>query len=126
MIAGNCTSPAAFRSSGFSGMSDAPKVTVLALICLMPAARADRLIIETHPGERLVGVGPLGIDRVREGGARARDVRGRCRQRERREPPPAIAKRLKSVVVIVAPFPCDRSNERGRASRRSPSFTRLR
>ena len=36
MIIGNCTRPAAFRSSGFSGMSEAPKVTVLALICLMP------------------------------------------------------------------------------------------
>jgi hypothetical protein len=36
MIIGNCNKPAAFRSSGFSGMSEAPKVTVLALICLMP------------------------------------------------------------------------------------------
>ena len=36
MIIGNCKSPASFRSSGFSGMSEAPKVTVFALICLMP------------------------------------------------------------------------------------------
>jgi len=36
MIIGNCSSPAAFRSSGFSGMSEAPNVTVFALICLMP------------------------------------------------------------------------------------------
>ena len=36
MIIGNCSSPADFRSSGFKGMSDAPKVTVFALICLMP------------------------------------------------------------------------------------------
>jgi len=37
MIIGNCTRPAALSSSGFSGMSEAPKVTVFALICLMPA-----------------------------------------------------------------------------------------
>ena len=36
MIIGNCNRPAAFRSSGFNGISEAPKVTVLALICLMP------------------------------------------------------------------------------------------
>ena len=33
---GHCTRPAALRSSGFSGLSVAPKVTVRALICLMP------------------------------------------------------------------------------------------
>jgi hypothetical protein len=36
MIAGNCTSPFFCRSSAFIGMSDAPKSTVLAVICLMP------------------------------------------------------------------------------------------
>ncbi len=36
MIMGNCMSPEAFRSSGFKGMSEAPNVTVFALICLMP------------------------------------------------------------------------------------------
>jgi hypothetical protein len=34
---GLCSRPAASSSSGFSGASVAPKVTVLALICLMPA-----------------------------------------------------------------------------------------
>ena len=34
---GNCASPASSRSLAFSGASVAPKVTVLALICLMPA-----------------------------------------------------------------------------------------
>src|SRR5262249_53374748 len=33
---GNCTSPSLASSSALSGMSEAPKVTVLALICLMP------------------------------------------------------------------------------------------
>ncbi len=36
MTVGNCTSPASVRSFGVSGVSDAPNVTVLALICLMP------------------------------------------------------------------------------------------
>jgi hypothetical protein len=36
MIAGNCTRPACCRSSAFSGMSDAPKSTVFALICAIP------------------------------------------------------------------------------------------
>ena len=36
MIAGNCISPAACRSSGFSGASEAPKSTVFALIWAMP------------------------------------------------------------------------------------------
>ena len=36
MIAGNCTSPDFSRSSALSGMSDAPKSTVLALICAIP------------------------------------------------------------------------------------------
>ena len=36
MIMGNCTRPDASRSSGLRGISEAPMVTVLALICLMP------------------------------------------------------------------------------------------
>ena len=36
MIIGNWVRPEASRSAGFSGMSEAPKVTVFALICLMP------------------------------------------------------------------------------------------
>ena len=36
MIMGNWISPEAFRSSGLRGMSEAPNVTVLALICLIP------------------------------------------------------------------------------------------
>jgi hypothetical protein len=35
-MAGNCTSPAACNSSGLSGMSEAPKSTVFALIWAMP------------------------------------------------------------------------------------------
>ena len=36
MTVGNCMTPILSSSSGFSGMSDAPKVTVRAPICLMP------------------------------------------------------------------------------------------
>jgi hypothetical protein len=36
MTVGNWIRPAFLSSSGFSGMSEAPKVTVLAWICLMP------------------------------------------------------------------------------------------
>ena len=36
MMAGNCIRPFLSRSSGFIGMSDAPKSTVLDVICLMP------------------------------------------------------------------------------------------
>ncbi len=36
MIMGNCIRPASSSSAGFSGASDAPKSTVLALICLIP------------------------------------------------------------------------------------------
>jgi hypothetical protein len=36
MIAGNCTRPDDARSSALSGMSEAPKSTVFALICAMP------------------------------------------------------------------------------------------
>ena len=36
MIIGNWTRPASLSSSGFKGMSVAPKVTVFALIILMP------------------------------------------------------------------------------------------
>ena len=34
---GNCTSPCSSRSAALSGMSDAPKVTSLSWICLMPS-----------------------------------------------------------------------------------------
>ena len=37
MMAGNWTSPCLARSSGFRGASVAPKSTVFAWICLMPA-----------------------------------------------------------------------------------------
>ena len=37
MTIGHCARPAFSRSSAFSGASVAPKVTVFALICLMPA-----------------------------------------------------------------------------------------
>jgi hypothetical protein len=36
MMAGNCIRPCFSRSAGFIGMSEAPKFTVLAVICLMP------------------------------------------------------------------------------------------
>jgi hypothetical protein len=36
MIAGNWTRPFCRRSSAFIGMSEAPKSTVFAVICLMP------------------------------------------------------------------------------------------
>jgi hypothetical protein len=36
MMAGNWMRPFFCRSSAFMGMSDAPKSTVLAVICLMP------------------------------------------------------------------------------------------
>ncbi len=36
MMAGNCISPFFSRSSAFIGMSEAPKSTVFAVICLMP------------------------------------------------------------------------------------------
>jgi hypothetical protein len=36
MMAGNCTRPFFSRSSPFKGMSEAPKSTVFAVICLMP------------------------------------------------------------------------------------------
>ncbi len=46
MIIGNCTRPEAFSSSGFRGMSEAPKVTVLRLDLLDTAAGPDRLVVE--------------------------------------------------------------------------------
>ena len=36
MTVGNCIRPLFASTSGVSGMSEAPKSTVLALICLMP------------------------------------------------------------------------------------------
>jgi hypothetical protein len=36
MIIGHCTRPFCFRSAGSSGLSEAPKVTVPASICLIP------------------------------------------------------------------------------------------
>ncbi len=38
------------------------------------AARTDRLIVQPDAGILLIGVGPLGINRIREGGARARNL----------------------------------------------------
>src|ERR1700732_3429102 len=47
----------------------------LRLDLLDTAARPDGLVIEADTGELLVGLRPLGVDRVRKGGAGARDVR---------------------------------------------------
>ena len=38
------------------------------------AGRADRLVVQARAGFLLVSLGPLGVDREREGGARAGDV----------------------------------------------------
>ncbi len=61
------------------------EVDGLGLDLLDAAARADRLIVQAVAGLGLIGFSPLGIDRRREGRARARDVggarlRGRSKQ----------------------------------------------
>src|SRR5438105_13634180 len=58
-------------------MSVAPKVTVLAWICLMPPP----LIAQTVAGLLLVGVRPFRIDRERERRTRSGDVGGERRRR---------------------------------------------
>src|SRR5262249_24068478 len=52
------------------------EVDGLALDLLDAAARADRFIVEPDAALGLIGLGPLGVDRVGEGGASARDIRG--------------------------------------------------
>jgi hypothetical protein len=51
----------------------------LVLNLLDAAAGADRLVVEADVGLFLVGVRPLGVDRVGEGGAGAGDVGSKCR-----------------------------------------------
>ena len=53
MIIGHCTRPFCFRSAGFSGLSEAPKVDGAGLDLLDAAARADRLVVQPHAGLRL-------------------------------------------------------------------------
>ena len=53
----------------------------LGLDLLDAGAGADRLVVQTVAGLLFVGVGPLRIDREREGGARAGDVGGERRRR---------------------------------------------
>ena len=74
MIAGNCISPFFSSSSGFIGISEAPKATVFAVICLIAAARTDRLIVEPDSAHLAVGVRPLGVNRIRKRRARAGDI----------------------------------------------------
>ena len=51
----------------------------LGLDLLDAAAGTDRLIVQAVAGLLLVGVGPLGVDRIGEGGAGAGNVGGLCR-----------------------------------------------
>src|SRR3546814_7702102 len=58
----------------------------LGLDLLDAAARTDRLVVQADARVFLIGVGPLGVDRIGEGGAGAGDVGGQigrasCRER---------------------------------------------
>jgi hypothetical protein len=100
--------------AGLSGMSVAPKTTVLAWICLMPPPEADRLVVQSGAGLFLVGVGPLRIESDRGRWRRRRRCprRGRARWSRRR------SRRLRSVcgkVSMLSPVGRDENGSRRRA-----------